>query len=432
MSYLFKNCRILETRDGKFHEITDGFLGVDGDVIDYIGESRPEKKYDEERDMTGKLLMPGLINAHSHAPMTLLRGVGSDLPLQEWLFDNVFPIEDKLTEEDVEVGTRLAILEMLAGGTTSFSDMYFLCEGMMRAVSDSGMKANISRTVQSTNESKDPRENRRARESLELFDKYHGAENGRIKIDFSLHAEYTCETDLAEMYSRVCKQRGGTMHLHLSETQKEQRECIERHGITPAAWFESVGAFDSPALAAHCVAVTDDDIAILKKHGVGAVHNPTSNMKMGSGFAPVQKLLDAGITVGLGTDGAASNNNVDMFEEMHLAAVIHNGYSGDPTVMKPADVLKMATVNGARLQGRYDTGELIEGKKADIIAVRLTSPHMRPNRDTLALLCYSAQSADVCMTMVDGRILYENGRFFTMDAEKIYEAVEQHTWHLKL
>ena len=424
MSLLFKNCRILETRNGDFHEIENGYLGVEGNTIDYIGEMPPEKIYEEERDMSGKLLMPGLINTHTHTPMTLLRGVGSDTTLQTWLFEHIFPVEDRLTEADVELGSRLAILEMLSTGTTSFSDMYFMCGGTIRAVAESGIKANIGRPVQSFDENEDPASARMVRESLEIFQMWNGAEDGRIRADFSIHAEYTCKTPMARAYSRMCNERGGNMHIHLSETRKEHQECLERYGMTPAAWFESVGAFSSRAFAAHCVAVTDQDIEILKKHNVGVVHNPSSNMKLGSGFSPVQKMLSSGVTVGLGTDGAASNNNLNMFEEMHLASIIHNGHTCDPTVMKPADVLKMATINGARIQGRDDTGELAAGKKADVIALDLSAPHLRPNCDTLALLCYSAQGSDVCMTMVDGQILYENGQFFTLEKEQIYADVQ--------
>lgn len=425
MSLLFKNCRILETKDGGFHEIVNGFLGVSGDIIDYIGQECPEKKYDEEKDMSGKLLMPGLVNAHTHSPMTLLRGVGSDTPLQDWLFNHVFPVEARMTEEDIETGTRLALLEMLSGGVTSFSDMYFMCGGTLKAVKESGIKANIGRPIQSFDENEDPFSSRMVRESLEIFNSWHRAENGRIRADFAIHAEYTCKTPMAKAYSRMCAERGGNMHVHLSETKSEHRECIERNGVTPAEWFELAGAFDSGAFAAHCVWVTEGDIAIFKKYNVGVVHNPTSNMKLGSGFAPIQKMLSEGVVVGLGTDGAASNNNLDMFEEIHLASVIHNGYNMDATIMKPEDVLKMATVNGAKIQGRNDTGELSVGKKADIIAVDLSAPHLRPNIDTLTLLCYSAHSSDVCMTMVNGRILYENGSFFTLDTEKIYYNVEK-------
>ena len=262
-------------------------------------------------------------------------------------------------------------------------------------------------------------------ESLALFEKYHGAADGRIHIDFSIHAEYTCKSHIVKAYSDLCREKGGRMHIHLAETAREQRECIERYGKTPTEWFESLGTFDSPTAAAHCVAVTERDMDILKAHGVSVIHNPTSNLKLGSGFAPIRQMMDKGINVTLGTDGTASNNNLNMFEEMHLAEIMHDGYHNDPTLISTQEVLDMATVNGAKLQGRDDTGVLAVGKKADIIAIDLSKPHLYPNFDTPALLTCSAQAGDVCMTMVDGNILYENGEFKTLDENKVRADMER-------
>ena len=420
MKTLFTNADILLRKDGAYETLKGAFLGVDGDTICYIGSERPQEKYDAEKNMTDKLLMPGLINCHSHIPMTLMRGVGSGLPLHEWLFDSIFPIEDKLVAEDIAAASRYALLEMIAGGTTSFSDMYFFPAMTAEAVAEAGMKANLNRCVQCFVDGQTVEQTYQIPESLALFDKYHNTENGRIRIDFSVHAEYTCKPHIVEAYSRMCAERGGRMHIHLAETAREQQECIDRYGKTPTEWFESLGTFDAPTAAAHCVAVTESDMDILAKHGVSVVHNPTSNMKLGSGFAPIRRMIDKGINVTLGTDGVASNNNLNMFEEMHLADIIHDGYHNDPTHIDSAWVLDMATVNGAKLQGRDDTGVLDCGKKADIIALDLSKPHLYPNFDTVALITCSAQASDVCMTMVDGKILYENGVFLTLDADKVY------------
>ena len=420
MTTLLSNCAILSsTEDGSFEYIERGYLAVDGAVISYIGSQRPDGKFDREKDMTDKLLIPGLINSHTHTPMCLLRGVGSDLPLQNWLFDKVFPIEDRLTREDILAGSQLAIMEMISCGTTSFSDMYMEPEATIEAVESSGIKANICRPVQEFDPGERPEDNYRARESIELFDKYQGSFDGRLLIDFCVHAEYTCTEPEVKYYAEQCAVRGGKMHVHLSETKKEHMECIEKYGKTPAKWFADCGAFDFGAFAAHCVWVSDEDLELLRDKSVGVVHNPSSNMKLGSGFAPVHRMLDMGITVGLGTDGAASNNNLNMFEEMHLASIIHNGFTGDPTIMRPEQVLKMATVNGAVIQGRGDTGQLKVGMRADLAAIDLDKPHLYPVLDPLALICYSAQGSDVCMTMVDGRILYENGQFLTIDREQV-------------
>ena len=423
MRTLLKGADILLRKENGYETLHGAYLGVDEAKIDYIGEGKPEKAYDLEKDMSGKLLAPGLINCHSHIAMTLMRGIGSGLPLQDWLFKAIFPIEDKLVREDIAAASRFALIEMIAGGTTSFSDMYFFPAETVAAVAEAGMKANISRCVQCFDENQTVEQNTQIPQSVELFEKYHNAENGRIRIDFSIHAEYTCKPHIVRAYSELCKAHGGRMHIHLSETQREVDECIARYGKSPVAWFEELGTLDSPTAAAHCVAVSDEDIAILKRHGVNVIHNPTSNLKLGSGFAPVRKLMDAGINLALGTDGAASNNNLDMFEEMHLADIMPCGYRHDPTEVSSAEVLDMATVNGARLQGRSDTGVLAVGKKADIIALDLDKPHLYPNFDTPALLTCAAHSSDVVLTMVDGKILYENGEYKTLDREKVfYEA----------
>lgn len=425
MGILFENCDLLLRGEDGGYSTLHGFLGVRGDTIDYIGTEKPTGEYEEHKSMEHKLLMPGLINCHNHSPMVLLRGVGSGLPLREWLFDKVFPIEDRLVPEDIAAGSRLAILEMLASGTTSFSDMYFFPAETVAAVAEAGMKANISRCVQCFDENQTVEQNTQIPESLALFEKYHGAADGRIHIDFSIHAEYTCKSHIVKAYSDLCREKGGRMHIHLAETAREQRECIERYGKTPTEWFESLGTFDSPTAAAHCVAVTERDMDILKAHGVSVIHNPTSNLKLGSGFAPIRQMMDKGINVTLGTDGTASNNNLNMFEEMHLAEIMHDGYHNDPTLISTQEVLDMATVNGAKLQGRDDTGVLDVGKKADIIAIDLSKPHLYPNFDTPALLTCSAQAGDVCMTMVDGNILYENGEFKTLDENKVRADMER-------
>ena len=423
MRTLLKGADILLRKENGYETLHGAYLGVDEAKIDYIGEGKPEKAYDLEKDMSGRLLAPGLINCHSHIAMTLMRGIGSGLPLQDWLFKAIFPIEDKLVREDIAAASRFALIEMIAGGTTSFSDMYFFPAETVAAVAEAGMKANISRCVQCFDENQTVEQNTQIPQSVELFEKYHNAENGRIRIDFSIHAEYTCKPHIVRAYSELCKAHGGRMHIHLSETQREVDECIARYGKSPVAWFEELGTLDSPTAAAHCVAVSDEDIAILKRYGVNVIHNPTSNLKLGSGFAPVRKLKDAGINLALGTDGAASNNNLDMFEEMHLADIMPCGYRHDPTEVSSAEVLDMATVNGARLQGRSDTGVLAVGKKADIIALDLDKPHLYPNFDTPALLTCAVHSSDVVLTMVDGKILYENGEYKTLDREKVfYEA----------
>lgn len=399
--------------------IRGGCLTVDGPTIAYVGAARPEGEFDREKDMSGKLLLPGLVNAHTHAAMTLLRGVGTDLPLQKWLFDSVFPVEARLSGEDIRAGTALALLEMLACGTTSFSDMYFFSPETVAQIRDSGMKANLCYPVQAFDPADTFTKNESARKQERLHRDWHGAGEGRILVDGCLHAEYTCNMDVAAGVAAWSRENGLRMHVHLSETEREHRECLAKYGKTPAQWMDALGVFDVACAAAHCVWVTEEDRRLLRAKSVSVAHNPTSNMKLGSGFAPVPELLEEGVNVALGTDGAASNNNLNMLEEMHLAAVIHNGFRRDTALMTARQVLDMATLNGARLQGRGDTGTIEVGKRADIMAIDLDSPHLFPRLDTAGLAVYSAQAADVCMTMVDGRVLYENGEYLTLDRERI-------------
>ena len=419
MKTLFEHADILITEENGFSELKNAYLGVDGKKIDYIGKEPPTAKYDAVRDFSNKLLMPGLINTHCHAAMVMLRGLGSDLPLQEWLFEKMMPVEDRFTAESIRAASELALLEMISTGTTSFCDMYFINESTVLPCLESGIKANICRPMQSFDPADKYETMTRKLEADTLFNEYNGAGEGRILIDDSIHAEYTCYEAIVRAHAETAKKRGTRMHIHLSETKKEHEECIQKYGKTPARWFADLGIFDVPAYAAHCVWVSDEDIALMAEKGVSVMHNPSSNMKLGSGFAPIVKMMNAGINVTLGTDGAASNNNLNMFEEMHIASIIHKGYMLDSTVVKCSDTLRMATLNGAKLQGRPDTGALKVGNAADIIAIDLDKPHLFPNNDTVGLLCYSAQGSDVCMTMVDGKVLYENGEFLTMDREKV-------------
>ena len=425
MKTLFKNCDVL-LRDGDAFTVQKNtYLGIDNDRIDYIGTELPKSDYDYIKDMTDKLVMPGLINCHNHCPMVLLRGIGSDLPLDKWLFGTVFPIEDKLNAEIISAGSYLAIMEMIRGGTVSFSDMYFEPQTTIEAVGKAGMRANITRPVQSFDPNEMPADSYRIRESIDLFEKYNNAFDERVKVDFCIHAEYTVTERIAKAYIDMCNERNGRLHIHVSETAKEHRDCIEKYGKTPTQWFNDMGAFDSPAFLAHCVHVDDSDLEIFREKNVSVVHNPTSNMKLGSGFARIPKMIDMGINVALGTDGAASNNNLNMFEEMHISSLISNGYLMDATVMNADTVIKMATLNGAKLQGRHDCGEIRVGNKADIIAINLDAPHLYPALDEKALITYSAQASDVCMTMVDGKVLYENGEYKTIDTEKVYYDVKK-------
>lgn len=403
------------------------YVATEGNKIVYIGSEKPDGDFGEIYDGKGKLLMSGLVNAHSHAAMTLLRGYAENLPLDRWLNERVFPFEDQIQNEDAYYSTMLAIAEMLRTGTTSFTDMYFFSEHVIKAVGESGIKCNFGRAITSFQDC-DISEIASFQESEMLVQNYHNAFDGRLKVDMSLHAEYTNRRCVMEQFAESVKAHGLRAHVHLSETEKEHEECKQRHGgLTPAELFAACGVFDVPTTAAHCVWLTDSDMEILKAKGVTVATNPASNLKLGSGVCNTYALLEKGIHVALGTDSVASNNNLDMFKEMYLCALLPKGIYRRPDIVSERDVLKMATKNGYFSQGRTDCGTVKVGNRADLIVVDTDTVHMCPHNDTVNNLVYAASGEDVVLTMVDGKVLYENGAYTTIDIEKVKREVELRT-----
>lgn len=407
--------------DENYEIQNDMYVGVKGDTISYIGKKKPEEDFDEEINGKNRLLMPGFYNAHAHSPMALMRGYGENLVLQDWLETKIFPFEDKLDSNAVYWGTMLCMAESLKYGIVSSSDMYYFIPDMVKAVYDSGMKANISRSI--ANPMGIPYDElpsiAEARESL----KYHGYADGRVLIDTSLHAEYTNNIETATRLAEFTKEAGAIMHVHCSETKFEHDECIKRHGKTPAQFLNDCGLFDGPALAAHCVWCEPDDLEIFAEKGVSVATNPMSNLKLASGIANVPAMMSRKINVAVGTDSVASNNSLNFFEEMKAAAALAKVRVKDPTVVTPKEVLMMATLNGAKAQGRTDCGTLAAGKKADMIMLRTDVPNMHPVHNMVNNLVYAGDSGDIVMTIVDGKILYNNGEYTTIDIEKtIFEA----------
>ena len=393
--------------------------------IESITKEPPEDMSGEVVDCGNNLLIPALYNAHCHAAMTLFRGYGEDLPLGRWLEERIFPAEEKLTYKSVRVASKLAIAEMLRSGTASFSDMYMFEDAVAEAVLETGIKANLSRSLVSFDPNVNIKTDARFREAVELVEAYHGADDGRLQIDISLHAEYTNVPGYCAEVGRYAAERGLGMQIHLSETEKEHAECIGRHGKTPARFFAELGVFDARTTAAHCVYLTDEDMEILAQKGVTAVHNPVSNLKLGSGVMPLRKLLDRGVSVAVGTDGVASNNRLDLLREVQVAAILHKGVNRDPAIVRANELLPLATYNGARAQGRADCGEIRVGARADLVLIDRNSIHNIPSYDDHVLLMHSADSSDVKMTMVDGRILYRNGEYTFIDEERLrFEARE--------
>lgn len=418
---LFKNISYL---DENFNLVSDAYVGTKNGVIEYISTEKPDWGYGEIYDGTGKLLIPGLVNNHCHAAMTLLRGYGEGLPLQEWLTEKVFPFEAKLTDDVVYWGALLGMAEMLASGVTSFSDMYLGDEGMSRAVLEAGMKCNYMNAPVCTDGTPLMKQ-KFFPKSLESIKKY-GHSRGRFVQEFGLHAEYTACEQLIKESTEFSKKNELRQQVHISETKREHEDCVKRNGVTPAQYLDSFGFFGQPTNAAHCVWATDEDIAIFAGRGVTVTHCPSSNMKLGSGFMPLRKMLDAGVNVALGTDGASSNNNLNMFEEMHMAALICRGITGHADEVSSRAILKMATINGAKSQGRAETGLIKQGWRADLAVVDMSAPHLTPCYDAVDNLVFSAQAADVALTMVEGDVLYRDGKWKTIDVGKVREKISYH------
>lgn len=423
---LFEDIAIVdENFDTQIHK----WVGVKGDKIDYIGNAAPQnaQEYGAVYDGRGKLLMPALYNAHSHAPMTLLRGYAENLPLQSWLEQKCWPFEDKMTVEDNYWGCNLALAEMARFGVVSMSDMYYATPKRAQAVDEAGMKANLCEGLLAF-ESKPYSEYPICAQNEQYVREFNGAANGRLRMDYNIHAEYTSCEQVCRDIVDIVKEKGLRLHVHASETKSEVAECRERHeGKSPIEYFESIGVFDVPCTAAHCVWVSDEDVAILAEKHVFVANNPASNMKLASGFAPIHKMLEAGVPVCLGTDGMASNNNHNMFKDLYLMALIYKGYELDPTILTPKQVVCAATRTGALSQGRDDCGLLKEGFKADLCVLDVDGPQWCPENDLLTNVVYAGQGSDVVLTMCDGEVVYREGEWPTIDVERSKAEVAERT-----
>ena len=409
MNTRFTNANIL-TPQG----VVRGCLGVADDRIAFVGELPQDFLVERSIDCEGGLLLPGLVNAHTHLSMTLFRNAADDMELSAWLQDRIWPLEDQLDAEACYYGALLALAEGIRGGTTAFNDMYFFEESVARAVAESGVRAVIARSVVTGADGGKSR----VEEARQLYLDYNGAEDDRIHVAIAPHAEYTCSEETLIACEKLAHSLGASIHIHLSETYQEHEECKLRHQLTPAAYLASLGMLGEETLLAHCVHCDADDAALLGAAKATVLHCPQSNLKLGSGIAPVMPLLAHGVNIALGTDGAASNNNLDMFEELRLAATLHKGVTMNPKAVNAKTALQMATENGARALG-WQSGRLQEGYLADVVLVDTNIPSMQPVNDLTAAAAYSASAGDVLLTMANGRILYERGEYYTLDIERI-------------
>lgn len=405
--------------------LPDAYVAVEGSKIQSVGQERPAGSFDQVIDGTGQVLMPGIVNCHTHIPMTLMRGYGGGHNLQDWLNDFIFPAEAKWDDRAIRAATGLGLAEMIASGVTCIADMYMRCDAIIEELLAAGMNANISCGATQFSDEFDPNTHSDCVTQRHLTERWHGCNDGQIRIDASIHGEYTSHAPLWEWMARYAADHKLGMHVHLSETKTEHEACLARHGKTPAAVFAETGLFDVRTIAAHCVWTTPEDWAILARHGVSAVTNPMSNLKLGSGIAPVKGLIDAGVNVALGTDGVSSNNATDLFADMKLAAILTCGATLDPMAVTAWQALEIATVHGAKALGR-NTGRVVPGCDADLILVDFRQPNLIPCHDVAENLVYAAHGSNVSLTMARGRILYQNGAFFTLDLDKVKQEVAQY------
>ena len=424
MKILIKGVTVIPVT-GPADVIRDGAVAVDGGEIVYVGPSAQIPGGFEADKVIGgpeMVALPGLINAHTHAAMTLFRSYADDLPLMKWLQEAIWPLEAKLKAEDVYWGTLLACSEMLLGGTTAFADMYFFMDQVAEAVAQSGIRASLSRGLIGVARGA----GKALKESREFVLNWHGKANRRITCMLGPHAPYTCPPDYLKKVIELAEELGVGVHIHLAETRQEIEDIQKQYGCSPVALVAKTGLLDLPVLAAHCVHLSPEDIAILAEKGTAVVHNPESNMKLASGIAPVTKLLKAGVTVGLGTDGAASNNNLDMLEEMRSAALLQKVANEDPEALPAYTTLEMATIGGARALGLGDKiGTLEAGKRADIILLNLRKPHLYPPHDVVAHVVYAARAGDVDTVIVDGEVVVEAGRLLTVDLDAVLDSARR-------
>lgn len=415
MAILIKNIDVITMKDN--NEVLENTnLYIVGGKIKHIGEIREDLKADKILDGKNRLAMPGLINAHTHIGMSLLRNYADDLPLHEWLTQKIWPIEGKMKADDIYWGSLLSMVEMIQGGTTAFCDMYDFMDEVAKGVEESGMRAVLTRGMIE----EEGKNHIKLHEARKLYENWNGEANGRIKIMMAPHAPYTCGPQFLQETIKLAKDLNTGIHIHLAETKKEVEDSFKLHGKSPIKHVSDLGMFDIHTIGAHCVHLDNEDIQIIKEKGVFPVNNPGSNLKLASGFAPVEEMINEGIPVSLGTDGSSSNNNLNMFEEINLAALI-NKVVNSSAISVPARVaLEMGTVNGAKaLQWENEIGSIEVGKKADLILIDMDKPHFYPRHNIISAMAYSAQASDVDTVIIDGKIIMEKREIKTLDVEKI-------------
>ena len=415
---LIRNCIILPMVGREV--VRKGVIAIKNDTIIYMGKKSkaPRVKAEKIIDGHGKVAMPGLVNGHTHLAMTLFRGIAEDQPLEKWLKETIWPLEAKLKPEDVYDGALLGCLEMIKGGTTTFADMYFHEDQVAKAVEKAGLRAVLAQGILEAGVSR--RGEKMLQDSVNFARKYKGYADGRVTAQLGPHSLYTCSLGLLAKVRQKASELNVGVHIHLAESEETVNQTRQKHGLAEVELLEKIGFLGSDVLAAHCIHLTEKEMQLLAKHNVKVSYNPVANMKIAQGTAKIKDLLDLDVTVGIGTDGPASNNNLDMFQSMKVAALLQKQYYKDPTVLPAQTVLKMATTDGAKALGLEKTvGSLEVGKKADIILLNFKKPHLTPVHDFYANIVYSAHGSDVDTVIVNGKTLMENKNVKTLDEEMV-------------
>lgn len=421
---LIQGCAILPM-NRKTDLIRDGVIAVERGKIAYVGErSKNEFRGEVEIEGKGRVALPGLINCHTHVPMTLLRGAAEDLPLKKWLGDIIWPLEQKLRPNDIYYGALLGCLEMIRHGVTAFSDMYFHEELVAKAVQETGIRGILAPGLL---EALDPEEARTGfKETITLARKFNAEANGLIRVRFGPHAAYTCSPEFLRQIREAATQNKIGIHIHLAESEEMIKEVRNKHGTHPVELLDEIDFLGPDVLAAHCIYLGKEEVKMLSRHGVKVSYNPVGNMKLAQGIAPVVELLKAGVTVGLGTDGPASNNTLDLLRDARIAALVQKISHMDPTVLPAKKVLEMATRDGAEALGLgHIVGILEPGKRADLILLDFMKPHLRPIHDFYANTLYSSSGADVETVIIDGKVVLSEGKIRTVDEHHIIEEVSK-------
>jgi len=418
MSILIKNGHVIY---GATLEVIKADVYIENNEISKVGKNL-NIGADCVIDAKGKVVSPGFINSHTHSPMALLRGLADDLPLMEWLQKYVWPMERKLKPNHIYWGALLGALEMVKSGTTTFVDMYFHMKEVAKAVEKAGIRAYLSYGMVDLGD--EEKRNAEIRETLKLLKFIENLDSPRIEFLFGPHAPYTCSPELLRWVREKADESGKRITIHISETRDEVKQIKEKYGKTPVEFLDEIGFLKGDVIAAHGVWLTDKEVKILAERGATIVHNPGSNMKLASGVMPLKKLLNAGINVTLGTDGVASNNNLDMVEEMKLAALLHKIHNLDPTVADARTIFKMATQNGAKALG-LNAGVIKEGALADVVIFDFNTPHLRPITNVISHIVYSANGNDVEATIVNGKIVMLDREVLAIEEEKVLDKVQK-------